>query len=93
MTTTKKKKKRPSCVERAEWAEEPKAAVNITLTANRTFSPFSYLFLFFLLSFPFVNFTFKTKKMGNDARRSQAQQQTLTKQNAATSWKRNTRRG
>jgi hypothetical protein len=46
-TTTKKKKKRPSCVERAEWAEEPKAAVKITLTANRTFSPFSYLFLFF----------------------------------------------
>jgi hypothetical protein len=91
MTTTKKKKKRPSCVERAEWAEEPKAAVNITLTANRTFSPFSYLFLFFLLSFPFVNFTFKTKKMGNDARRSQAQQQTLTKQNAATSCKRNRR--
>jgi hypothetical protein len=91
-TTTKKKKKRPSCVERAEWAEEPKAAVKITLTANRTFSPFSYLFLFFFfLSFLFVNFTFKTKKMGNDARRSQAQQQTLTKQNAATSCKRNRR--
>jgi hypothetical protein len=51
-----------------------------------------FLFIsFFFLSFPFVNFTFKTKKMGNDARRSQAQQQTLTKQNAATSCKRNRR--
>jgi hypothetical protein len=48
MTTTKKKQ--PSCVERAEWAEEPKAAAKITLTANRTFSPFLFISFFF---FPF----------------------------------------
>lgn len=37
------KRRMTKSVELVEWAEEPKAAARITLTANRTFSPFCFV--------------------------------------------------